>query len=426
MALLQKAEITLAYLKCGLFGFQGSGKTYTAVNMAIGLLKLLKENKMAVFDTETGSDFLVPKLQSEKIDVFQVKKRDFSSLVATMDECVDSKVPFLLIDSITHVWRELCDAYDKKLKRRGRLQFQDWAMLKGEWREYTDRFVNLPLHIIVCGRAGFEYDYDFNEDGSKDLIKTGTKMKAEGEFGFEPSLVVEMERLSQNRDEVEKIRGDKKKKSKFAAKVGSKWIHRAHVLKDRADKINGEVFDYPTFENFLPHFQFLNIGGAHLGVDISTDSTERFEDETGRTNWKKKKVQKEILLEEIENTIKKMYPSQSKDDKLARMDLIENFFGKRSWKYVEESSADMLETFLNELKPPLAHQEESESQKTEGEPQTGKSKEMLQAVLMDFYDPDYKDFLAEKNMGIDIGTHTLSSLKWLVNSMRQMHPGREP
>ena len=62
---------------------------------------------------------------------------------------------------------------------------------------------------------------------------------------------------------------------------------------------------------------------------------------------------------------------------------------------------------------------------TEEKP-VGESKEALQAILMDFYDPDYKDFLAKKNMGADIGTHSQSSLKWLVNSMRQMHPGREP
>jgi hypothetical protein len=48
----------------------------------------------------------------------------------------------------------------------------------------------------LCGRAGYEYDHEENEDGGKDLIKIGTKMKAEGEFGFEPSLVIEMERLT--------------------------------------------------------------------------------------------------------------------------------------------------------------------------------------------------------------------------------------
>src|SRR4051812_32554365 len=44
-------------------------------------------------------------------------------------------------------------------KKRSRLHFEDWGYLKSEWRKFTDRFVNSQLHIIVCGRAGFEYDY---------------------------------------------------------------------------------------------------------------------------------------------------------------------------------------------------------------------------------------------------------------------------
>ena len=56
--------------------------------------------------------------------------------------------------------------------------------------------------MIVCGRAGFEYDFQEKEDGSgrKELVKTGVKMKAESEFGYEPSLLVHMERASDLKD----------------------------------------------------------------------------------------------------------------------------------------------------------------------------------------------------------------------------------
>ena len=40
---------------------------------------------------------------------------------------------------------------------------------------------------MIAGRAGYDYDYEQREDGTgKDLVKTGIKMKTEGEFGFEP------------------------------------------------------------------------------------------------------------------------------------------------------------------------------------------------------------------------------------------------
>ena len=81
-----------------------------------------------------------------------------------------------------------------KAKKRTRLQFDDWGYLKGEWRKFTDLFINSNLHIILCGRAGYEYDYFEDEAGKKQLEKTDIKMKAEGEMGYEPSLLVLMER----------------------------------------------------------------------------------------------------------------------------------------------------------------------------------------------------------------------------------------
>jgi hypothetical protein len=54
MALFKKAEITSSYLKAGIMGFAGSGKTYTAASVAIGLHKLTKsDNPMFFLDTET-------------------------------------------------------------------------------------------------------------------------------------------------------------------------------------------------------------------------------------------------------------------------------------------------------------------------------------------------------------------------------------
>ena len=355
MGLLQKAESTTAFFKCGILGFSGAGKTFTAGLLAQGICKSIDNNKIAFLDTETGSDFLLKKLQAENLEVFQAKTRSFSDVLLFLEECEKDGIGVTIIDSITHIWRDLCDAYDKKLHRKGRLQFQDWAVLKGEWKQYTDRFINSALHIIACGRAGYEYDYDYNEDGTKDLIKTGTKMKVESEFGFEPSLVIEMERLTPSKqimDELKEISDPKLKRQRkqtFKPQIGSKWIHRAHILKDRADIMDGQSFDNPTFENFKPHFDFLNIGGVHLGVDTTRSSEDRFDIE-GRPDWKKNKINKDIALEEIQATMVKLWPSTTKDDKQAKADFLEAIFDTRSWVAVQEKSLRELEDVKKVLK----------------------------------------------------------------------------
>lgn len=61
------------------------------------------------------------------------------------------------------------------------------------WAQFTETFLNSKAHIILCGRAGNTSEYQEKEDGGKkELISTGTKMKAESEMGYEPSLLVEM------------------------------------------------------------------------------------------------------------------------------------------------------------------------------------------------------------------------------------------
>lgn len=335
MTLLQKAEKSLAYGKIGIFGFQGAGKSFTAWLIALGISKLIGNKKIAWFDTETGSDFFIDWAEKEKIDFYQIKKRSFVDLLDTITECEQQGVGVLIEDSVTHVWRDLCDSYDKKLNRRGRLQFQDWAIVKGEWKHYTDLFINSKIHILALGRAGFEYDYDMNQDGTKDLIKVGTKFKAESEFGFEPHLVIEMERVTPGMEQLETIRQttDERKrreqKQLMRPKIGSQWIHRSHILKDRTDTIDGQSFDDPTFDNFLPHFQKLNLGGKHLGVDTTKDSTELFSHE-GKPDWKYEQEQKDLLRAEIKATIDKYFPGSTKEERKAKILIKEHLFNVKS------------------------------------------------------------------------------------------------
>ena len=354
MDLLQKAENLQAYAKIGMLGFPGSGKTYTATMIAIGLAKLYGCKPIAFFDTETGSDFIITKVKDAGLELYVTKSRSFEDLIAVTREA-EKECSVLIIDSLTHIWRELCEAYGTRLNRK-RLMFQDWQIIKGKggWQDFTDFYVNSKLNIIICGRAGYEYDFDMNEDGTKDLIKTGTRMKVEGEFGFEPSLVIEMERLTPQKDQIESIRemtdlkAKRQKKQALVTRTGSKWIHRAFVLKDRTDTLNGQQFDYPKFQDFLPHFSKLNIGGKHLGVDTSRTSGGLF-DENGDTKWKQKQTQKKIVLEEIEGIIVKFFPGASAKEKKMKADIIEHLFNTRSWTKVCEMELSYLQIGLKEL-----------------------------------------------------------------------------
>jgi hypothetical protein len=310
MNLFKPAETTSAFLKMGMMGFAGSGKTYTATSVAIGLHKFAKSTKPIFFlDTETGSDWVKPRIEAAGIQLFTAKTRAFRDLLEAIPEA-EANASLLLVDSLTHFWVELTDAY-MRAKKRTRLQFDDWAFLKQEWRKFTDLFVNSNLHVIVCGRAGFEYDYSTDEEtGKKNLEKTGIKMKAEGEMGYEPSLLVLMER-----------------EMEMATKTNR---HIAKVLKDRSTLLDGQEFADPTFEHFLPHIQCLNLGGRQLGVDATRTSVGMIPADA-RDN---RIVQRKIVLDEIETLLVLHYPSTGAADKKQKASLLRTHF-KACWAEIE-------------------------------------------------------------------------------------------
>jgi hypothetical protein len=166
----------------------------------------------------------------------------------------------------------------------------------------------------MCGRAGYEYDFFEQDGGKKELQKVGVKMKAEGETGYEPSILVLMHKM---RD----------------MNTGEVW-REGSVLKDRANLIDGKTFRNPTFDDFRPHIEFLNLGGQHMGIDTSRNSQELVEG-NGKPDWQYDKEQKEIALDEIVELLNKHHAGASGDAKKAKGDLVEEAFGIRSWKRIE-------------------------------------------------------------------------------------------
>lgn len=334
MTLFTKATNTSAYLKAGFMGNAGSGKTFTSSALAIGLAQLINERKLKeagrpifFIDSETGSDYIAPRIREAGFELFSAKTRAFTDLVEGVREA-EKNGCVLIIDSITHFWREYCEAYRRR-RNRTRLEFQDWATIKEGWAQFTDSYVNSNLHIIMCGRMGYEYEHQTDEEtGKKELVKTDVKMKAEGETGYEPSVLVLMERETDVRT--------------------NKVTRVAYVLKERFGKIDGLAIRNPTFKDFLPHVEMLNLGGQQLGVDTSRTSDAEFSD-AGDTRYSQERREKQIALEEIQEEIVRLYPGQTAGDKRAKGDLLEKHFGTRSWTAIEALSLQRLKEARNSL-----------------------------------------------------------------------------
>lgn len=318
MTLFKKAEQNASFLKMGLLGFAGSGKTWTSCLIAKGLDDLAKKKGLPYagrpimfLDTENGSDYVASDFAAAGIELLVAKTRAFSDLKAAMKEA-EANASVLIIDSITHFWTEFCESYAKVKNRKRGLEFQDWAFLKREWRTgFTEPYLNSNLHILMCGRAGYEYDHFTDDAGKRQLEKSGIKMKAEGELGFEPSLLVLMER------ETDPDSGKVKR--------------TAVVMKDRFRTLDGKEIPNPTFKSFLPHIERLNLGGTQGGIDTSRSSDDMIEPD----QYDRRRTDREIVLDLITNLGTKHF-SSSQDDKRRKLEILEAAFGTDSWTAIEK------------------------------------------------------------------------------------------
>jgi hypothetical protein len=328
--MFKKLENNRPYLKMALEGFAGDGKTYTAVETAIGIHKLISSKKpIALYDTERALKALKWKFDEAGIEsVIEDEERSLRSLNEAIKWCEEGNADILIIDSITHVWEEFLRAYMNRPDKHGnplkrnRLEFQDWGVLKPQWKElFSTPFVMAKCHIIFTGRAGYEYTDEKNEEtGKREIFKSGIKMKAETETAFEPDILILMQKVTD-------LISDKK------------TIYReAMVVKDRTTQIDGKTFKNPTFNDFYPAIKVL-LDGTLKEVHGATipDTFEEFE-----SRFSEMGKEKERMRAEIEGCFELMGLGTSKEDRQVKAWTLSQIYGVNSIEMVERKSNNIM------------------------------------------------------------------------------------
>lgn len=306
-----------AYLKAGFFGATGTGKTYTVSKLLAQFQKLyVPDATIAMFDTEPSAGYVAPMMK--KItgkDLLVHVSRSFSDLMEFTRLCIDKKY-IMYVDSITHPWRQLCKDYLDTKKSRVkaangnpetvRLSLKDWGPLKDIWGEFSELFAYAPIHAVILGREGDVWEDVQDEEGKSEMKKTGVKMKTESELGYEPSLLVNMQLLGDQR--------------------------LAYVAKDRFDMLTGQTSkDRPDIEFFKPHLDCLAIGGKPT---VKAEDVKIFGKESG-PNYETLKAQREALLENIKDDITLKFPGRTAEENKGKIEAIRAAFSGAAWPEIE-------------------------------------------------------------------------------------------
>lgn len=253
MGKFTKAESRQAYLKIGLYGKTGSGKTLTSLMWAEGLAK--REGKrIAYIDTERGTEFYaitIPerKVHPEAFDFDRIITRSIMEVIEAVESLDSAVYGVLVIDSITHLWEAAREAYTGKKLANGAIPIPAWNNIKKPYKRLMALFLDGNWHAILCGREGVVLDKD--EDG--ELQVTGTRMKAEGETPHEPHI---LGRMAPERDS------------------DGGYIIQAFFEKDRSGILTGRSFEWPSYKTIEPIVQYLS-GGEQGKLGTPEENAEK-------------------------------------------------------------------------------------------------------------------------------------------------------
>lgn len=185
----QKAKSQQAFFKAGAYGKQGSGKTFTSLLWGEYLASISRK-RMAVVDTEHGTDFYASSVKERKFhpaafDFDAIYTRSLTEVVDEVESLDPNVYGVVIIDSITHLWEAARNAYTGKIMANGGIPIQAWQKIKKPYKRLMSLILDGQFHCIICGREGVVMEED--ENGEPQVV--GKKMKAEGETPYEPNFL---------------------------------------------------------------------------------------------------------------------------------------------------------------------------------------------------------------------------------------------
>lgn len=187
---IRKAQRSKAWLKLVIDGVSGSGKTYSALQMAKGI----GENpRVLMIDTENGSGELYSHLY--EYDYIRLDP-PFSpaKYVEAIDAAIKNGNDIILIDSLSHCWKYILSYKESLDAANPKASWTNWAKAKALFDEMKNALLQCPAHVIATLRAASEYAESYDAKGNKTYTKVGLKPIAEPDLEFEFTLALRIER----------------------------------------------------------------------------------------------------------------------------------------------------------------------------------------------------------------------------------------
>ena len=168
MTQFKKAERSRVFLKLGVTGASGSGKTFSALRLASGLAD---GGRIAMIDTENRSASLYA--DRFDFDVLDLEPPyDHDKFVSAINAAVGGGYAVVVLDSASHFWEGILE-FKSKLDARGGNSYTNWSKAGEHFKEIVNAVLQSQIHVIACLRSKMDYVIEQSDRGKATPRKVG-------------------------------------------------------------------------------------------------------------------------------------------------------------------------------------------------------------------------------------------------------------
>lgn len=210
MAIIRKAKRGAVYVKIGMMGISGSGKTLSALLMGYGLLKAAHPElsdpqiweKILVIDTENSSASLYAGLQVGVTRVGEFLTIDVAApftvekYIEAINAAEENGVEFLIIDSMSHAWQAeggLLDKQNTVARRMNGQSYQAWREVTPLYNQLIDKILQCHMHVVSTYRGKKEYALEEGANGKKQVKAKGVGAQFREGADYEATIYFELD-----------------------------------------------------------------------------------------------------------------------------------------------------------------------------------------------------------------------------------------
>lgn len=182
-----KAKREKCKMKLSIQGASGSGKTYSALKLAKGMLGSMK--KVVVIDTENGSSHLYDHIGDYSVLSLNAPFTPEKFIMA-IQEAIKQGFECIIIDSLSHEWQGAGGILDIHGQMEGN-SFTNWSKITPRHNALIQQIVNAPVHIIATLRSKTDYILQ-NKNGKSIPEKVGLKPVQREDCDYEFTIAFEL------------------------------------------------------------------------------------------------------------------------------------------------------------------------------------------------------------------------------------------